>query len=78
MEESKKHGCLGHWLFLTKPQEQLWHEHSRFLFRETSMLVAKMTTVGAGEMAQWLGALAGLAKDQGSIPRTHVVTNNDL
>lgn len=31
---------------------------------------------GAGDMAQWLKALAALAEDLGLIPRTHVSAHN--
>ena len=32
--------------------------------------------VGAGEMAQWLRALAALSEDPGSIPNTHTADHN--
>lgn len=31
---------------------------------------------GAGEMAQWLGVLAAVAEDQGSIPSAHMVAHS--
>ena len=33
---------------------------------------------GAGEVAQWLRALAALPEDQGSIPNTHMAVHNCL
>ena len=32
--------------------------------------------MGAGEIAQWLRALATLLKDPGSIPSTHIAVHN--
>jgi hypothetical protein len=34
--------------------------------------------MGAGEMAQWLSALAALPEILSSIPRNHMVTHNHL
>ena len=36
----------------------------------------RTTTLGAGEMAQWLRALAALAEDLGSVPRAHIEAHN--
>ena len=38
----------------------------------------KKFTIGAGEMAQWLRALAALPKDLSSIPSTHMAAHNHL
>jgi hypothetical protein len=37
-----------------------------------------MGTGDAGEMAQWLGALAVLPEDTGSVPGTYMVAHNCL
>jgi hypothetical protein len=42
--------------------------------RKTVLLDAFVS--GTGEMAQWLGALAALPKDPGSISSTHTATYN--
>jgi hypothetical protein len=42
------------------------------------MQLFKRTKLGAGEMAQWLRALAALAKDPGLVPNTHTVTQDCL
>jgi hypothetical protein len=36
----------------------------------------KRKILGAGIIAQWLGPLAALGKDQSSIPSTHIVVHN--
>lgn len=38
----------------------------------------KTVRLGAGEMVQWLGTLAILEKNPGSIPRTHRMAHNHL
>lgn len=43
--------------------------------RKAAVLVIKLL---AGDMAQWLGALAGLAKDPNSVLSTHGAAHNCL
>ena len=44
------------------------------------LILTKLKTClsGAGEMAQWLGALTALPEDLGSIPSTHMAAHNCL
>lgn len=43
-----------------------------------SSLLLKRRNLGAGGMAQLLKALAAVPGDQGSTPRTHIVTHSHL
>ena len=36
----------------------------------------RVATIGAGERAQWLGALTALPEDSGSVPSTYMAAGN--
>jgi len=51
------------------------HTHSPF---SVNKITFKNVVTGAGEMAQWIRALAVLPEDPSSIPSNHMVAHNSL
>jgi len=60
----------------SKSIENVWHKNEDWY----SILRChiKNSRHGAGEMAQWLGALTALPEVQSSIPSNHMVAHNHL
>ena len=48
-----------------------------FCVRKTETLIPRRS-LGAGDLAQWLGALTALPEDSGLIPSNHMAAHNCL